>query len=67
MSKKKVHKAGVSLLPFPYSVVFGVRAWKSDKKAMYFLFVMKIRHKSVSLDNGKITLKEMPTSPVDEM
>ena len=50
-------------------------AWEpgNDKQAMYFVFVIKTRHKSVSRGNSKITQKEMPkyfcvtTSPFAEM
>ena len=31
----------------------------NDKQTMHFVFVIKIRHKSVSRDNGKIAQKEM--------
>ena len=31
----------------------------NDKQTMYFVFVIKIRSKSVSRDNGKVIRKEM--------
>ena len=37
-------------------------AWEpgNDKQTMYFVFVIKTKHKSVSRVNSKITRKEMP-------
>ena len=34
---------------------------------MYFVFIIKTRHKSVSPGNSKITRKEMPKLPFAEM
>ena len=49
----------VSLLAWVYPQLNLVWEPGNDKQSIYFVFIIKTRHKSVFCDNGKITRKEI--------